>query len=209
MMKIVIGLAGLAAIGSTRTCAQAEVDPDHFDTTNTEPLTQPQTHINAQQTAKLNYGGNFTLPYHLQCNGRNLLPGKYFLALNSDGRTARLTLNRKGQVVRIDGIKQNQNRDQKRNGLIVERSGKLHRLSVIHVAQLDLVLNPAQGREGLADGGSKSIERLPVILNGSRKCRPNFTPSTRRARMRLDVGLTSLIRGEMDLLGLRQPCRTG
>jgi len=134
MMKIVIGLAGLAAIGSTRTCAQAEVDPDHFDTTNTEPLTQPQTHINAQQTAKLNYGGNFTLPYHLQCNGRNLLPGKYFLALNSDGRTARLTLNRKGQVVRIDGIKQNQNRDQKRNGLIVERSGKLHRLSVIHVA---------------------------------------------------------------------------
>jgi hypothetical protein len=161
MMKIVIGLAGLAAIGSTRTCAQAEVDPDHFETTNTESLTQPQTHINAQQTAKLNYGGNFTLPYHLQCNGRNLLPGKYFLALNSDGRTARLTLNRKGQVVRIDGIKQNQNRDQKHDGL--------HRLSVIHVAQLDLVLNPTQGREGLAEGRSKSIERLPVILNGSRK----------------------------------------
>jgi hypothetical protein len=45
-----------------------------------------------------------------------LLPGKYFLALNSDGRTARLTLNRKGQVVRIDGIKQNQNRDQKHDG---------------------------------------------------------------------------------------------
>jgi len=40
-------------------------------------------------------------------------------------------------------------------------------------------------------------------------CRPNFTPSTRRARMRLDVELTSLIRGEMDLLGVRQTCRTG
>ena len=67
-MKIVIGLAGLAAIGGTRTCAQAEVDPDHFETTNTEPLTQPQTHVNTQQTAKLNYGGNFNaaLPFTVQ-----------------------------------------------------------------------------------------------------------------------------------------------
>jgi hypothetical protein len=168
MKKIFIGLAGLAALGSPRAYAQSEIDPDHFEMTNTEPFQQSKTRTDSQ-VAKLHYEGNFTLPYRLQCKGKNLPPGKYSVSLNSDGRTAQVTLYRKGQAVRIEGIKQKKTRNRRRDALIVERRGTTHQLSLIHVAQIDLLFSPTPAVEHPAHGKPRSIERLPLILTDPQK----------------------------------------
>lgn len=71
-----IGLAVFVGLGNPRAYAQAEVDPDHYETRDPEPL--PQSNTNARgQAAKIHYAGNFVLPYRLQCNRSSLSPGKY------------------------------------------------------------------------------------------------------------------------------------
>ena len=95
--RYIIGLTVLTTlVGGSRAHAQFEIDPDHFETTDTPT-----------QAAKTHYVGKFTLPYTVQCDGRSLPSGKYSISLDSDGRIAHVTLLRKGQDFRIQGIAQN------------------------------------------------------------------------------------------------------
>jgi hypothetical protein len=163
-----IGLATLVTVGSQRAYAQFEVDPDHYENRDTEPLPQSKTNVPAQ-AAKIHYEGNFTLPYSLQCNRSRLPPGKYSIAVDSEGRTVRVTLNRRGHSVRIDGVTQRPNQNHSRNALIVERNGAAYQLSLIQVAQLDLVFSPILSFEGPAHGKPKNFQELPLVLADRRK----------------------------------------
>jgi hypothetical protein len=138
--QYLINLAVLVALGVPRAYAQFEIDPDHYETRDPEPLQQSKTRPVAQ-AAKIHYEGNFTLAYPLQCNGQNLPPGKYSVSLDSDERTAQVALNRNSQVLRVQGIPRRQNRHGRPNALLVERNGKTNQLSLIHVAQLDLIFD--------------------------------------------------------------------
>jgi hypothetical protein len=163
-----IGLAALVAVGSQRAYAQFEVDPDHHENRDTEPL--PQSKTNAPgQVAKIHYEGNFVLPYSLQCNRSSLSPGEYSIAVDSEGSTARVTLNRRGHRVRIEGITQRQNQSHRGNVLVVERNGAAHQLSSIQVAQLDLVFSSTLGFRRPADGKPRNLQELPLILADSRR----------------------------------------
>jgi hypothetical protein len=168
LMTYFIGLAMLVAVGSSRAYAQFEVDPDHYETRDAEPL--PQVKTNAPgQAAKIHYEGNFTLPYSLQCNRSSLPPGKYSIAVDSEGRTARVTLNRGGHRVSIEGITRRSNQNHRGNVLVVERNGAGHQLSVIQLAQLDLVFSPTLGFERPANGKPRNLQELPLILTDSRR----------------------------------------
>jgi hypothetical protein len=165
-----IGMAVLITLGSARAYAQFEVDPDHYENRDTEPLPQSRTNVPGQ-IAKVHYEGNFTLPYSVQCNRSSLPPGKYLITVDSEGRTARVTLNRRGHSVRIEGITQEQrpNQNHRGNVLVVERNGAAHQLSQIQVAEVDLVFSPALGFEGPADRKPRNLQELPLILADSRK----------------------------------------
>lgn len=163
-----IGMAVLITLGSARAYAQFEVDPDHYENRDTEPLPQSRTNVPGQ-IAKVHYEGNFTLPYSVQCNRSSLPPGKYSIAVDSEGITARVTLNRRGHSVSIEGVTERQNQNHRANVLVVERNGAAHQLSLIQVAQLDLVFSPALGFERPADGKPRSLQELPLILADSRK----------------------------------------
>jgi hypothetical protein len=160
-----IGLALLIALGSPRAYAQFEVDPDHYDIGQPEPV-QPAKAAPPVQAAKIHYQGNFTLPYTLQCKGRQLPPGHYAVSLDSDGRTAQVALNRKGQAVKIQGIAQRQNHQSMRDALLVQRSKGLYQLSLIHVAQWDLVFDPWLANP--SDGKPRSFERVTLRPADSR-----------------------------------------
>jgi hypothetical protein len=163
-----IGLAVLVTVGSQRAYAQFEVDPDHYENRDTEP--PPQSKTNAPgPVAKIHYEGNFTLPYSLQCNRSSLPPGKYSIAVDSEGRTVHVTLNRRGHSVRIDGVTQRPNQNHSGNALIVERNGTAHQLSLIQVAQVDLVFSSPLGLEGSSDGKPKNFQHLPLVLANTRK----------------------------------------
>lgn len=168
MTTCFIGLIVLIAIGSQRAYAQSDVDPDHYEVRDTEAL--PQSHTNELgQVAKIHYEGNFLLPYSLQCNRTSLPPGKYTIAVDSEGKTARIALSRGGHTMRMEGIRQTQNQNHRRNVVVVERNGATHQLSLIEVAQLDLVFSPVLRLEHPAKGKSRNLQELPLVLADSRK----------------------------------------
>jgi|SRR5580704_6284367 hypothetical protein len=161
-------IAMLVTVGSSRAYAQFEVDPDHYETRATEPLPQSKTKAPGQ-AAKIHYEGNFTLPYSLQCDRSSLPPGKYSISVDSEGRNVRVTLNRGGHRVSIEGITRRSNQNQRGNVLVVERHGAAHQLSLIQVAQLDLVFSPTLGFERPANGKPRDLQELPLILTDSRR----------------------------------------
>jgi hypothetical protein len=112
-----VGLVVFVALGSPRAQAQAEIDPDHYETGDAEPL--PQSKTIAGQVAKISCEGNFLLPSSvLRCNGSSLPPGKYLISVDSGGRTVRITLDRRDPRVSIERITQRQNRNRRRNRAI-------------------------------------------------------------------------------------------
>lgn len=149
----IIGVTVLMMLaGSSKAFAQFEIDPDHYET----PAEVANTH----------YEGKFTLPYTVQCHGRSLPPGKYSVSLDSDGKTGRVTLLRKGQSVKIQGIAQRENRPS-RSAIVVEQSGGTPRLSMIHAAQLDVRFDSEQNPK--LSGPQRKIERLALASTNSRE----------------------------------------
>jgi hypothetical protein len=103
-IKLFVILGGLATVATPRCYGQSEIDPDHFESPNTEPFPQPKTKEgNAAEAGKVRFDGKVTLPYTLICAGRNLLSGRYTVSHRSDGKTGRTTLNQKDQTLEIAG----------------------------------------------------------------------------------------------------------
>lgn len=108
-----IGLAVFITLGNSRAQAQAEIDPDHYETADTESLPQSKMVV-PDQVGKMRCEGNFLLPSSVKCNGTSLPPGRYLISVNSEGRTVRITLNRPD----AQGSTQEQNQNRKRNRAI-------------------------------------------------------------------------------------------
>ena len=97
----VTALTLLMALGGAGAYAQAEIDQDHFDSLNTEPFGQPKSQSQEHATR---YDGNFSLPYAVQCSGRQLAPGKYSVSLRSDGKVGHEVLKSKSQSIEVTSV---------------------------------------------------------------------------------------------------------
>jgi len=163
-----IGLAVFVGLENPRAYAQAEVDPDHYETRDPEPL--PQANTNAPSPVdKIHYAGNFVLPYRLQCNRSSLPPGKYSIAVESEGGTVNVTVSRKGHSTKIEVITKRKRPNHRRSILVVERNGSNHQLSVIQVAQSALLFSPTLGFEHPVDRKRRNIQELLLISADSRR----------------------------------------
>lgn len=147
--------------------AQSEIDPDHFDSPNTEPLSQPKATAGTQ-IGGMRYDGKFTPPYEVECHGRNLRRGKYAFSLLSDGKVSQATLSHKGSTIKIAGIIQTQ-AAKRRNEVVVENNGKWRTLSLIRVSGLDFVFDPHQSADPATDRKSAHAERLSLRLTDFRQ----------------------------------------
>jgi hypothetical protein len=107
----VTALTLLMALGSAGAYAQAEIDQGHFDSPNTEPFDPPKTQSQAHATR---YDGNFSLPYAVQCSGKQLAPGKYSVSLRSDGKVDHGVLKSKSQFIEITSVVHLQGSKQRR-----------------------------------------------------------------------------------------------
>jgi hypothetical protein len=54
--------------------AQAEIDPDHYEITSGEPVSQAGNGVTANRNAG-GFRGDFTLPFNVRCAGFTLPPG--------------------------------------------------------------------------------------------------------------------------------------
>jgi hypothetical protein len=170
VMRLLVVLAGLATLATPRCYGQSDAFPDQFDSPNAEPFPQPKTKEgDAAKTGKVRFDGQVTLPYRLRCAGKRLLPGRYTISLRSDGKTGWATLNQKGQSFEIAGAVRLPADPHTRNILLVECLGKAHRLSAIHVKEMELVFDSDPQVEHTSDGKPRRTEKLLLTRTSSQK----------------------------------------
>jgi hypothetical protein len=94
MMKTTWILAGLllACFWPATTHAQSEIAPDYFESKDMAPVVPAQP-------AKVDFQGNFSLPYQVQCGGNKLTPGQYTLAVKTEGTRKIVMIHREGSDV--------------------------------------------------------------------------------------------------------------
>jgi hypothetical protein len=161
VIKLLVALAGFTALATPGCYGQSDVDPDHFDLPTIAPFPQPKSKEgNARKAEKVRFDGNVTLPYTLTCAGKRLLPGRYAFSLPSEGKTGRAILNQRGQITEIAGVVRRPADPHARNVLVVECSGKAHRLSAAHVKEMELVFDSGPQVEHPSDDKPRRTEEL-------------------------------------------------
>jgi hypothetical protein len=91
------------------------------------------------------------------------------VSLRSGGKTGRATLNQKGQTLEFAGAVRLPADPPARNILLVECLGKAHKLSAIHVKDVELVFDSAPRVEHTFDGKLRRTEKLLLTQTGPRK----------------------------------------
>ncbi|HEY6386633.1 MAG TPA: hypothetical protein VIX91_13225 [Candidatus Acidoferrum sp.] len=163
VIRILSCMLGLFALGASGAYAQSEIDPDHFDSPNTEPFPQRKPYAESK-VAETRFEGRFALPYSVLCSGNRLAPGKYTISLRSDGKAAQAILNGKGQNVGIVGVVHRQAYKRGNNALVVENQGKTRTLSVIEVTELDFIFDASEQIGSSPKNRTRRFERLPLTL---------------------------------------------
>jgi hypothetical protein len=163
-------LTGSVALTAPCAYAQSEIDPDHFESPNTEPFTQPKPDAGSQVT-EIRYEGRLVLPYSLMCSGNRLFPGEYSISLRSDGKVGQAILILKGQAIGIAGIVHRQVHKSGNDAAVVVDQGKIRTLTAIRVAELEFIFDPGNQIDTLSKGKPRRSERLPLTLSAPKKRR--------------------------------------
>ena len=153
-------LAFSVALGGPSVYAQQEIDPDHFDSANTESMPQPKT-VDSKVRA-IWFHGTFSLPYGVLCKGKKLAPGKYSISLRSDGKVGQVTFNQKGQSIEIAGVIQTEVPKQRAEAIVVENNKNGRTLSLVRISGFAFVFDPNHFAASSPNSMSRRIERLPL-----------------------------------------------
>jgi hypothetical protein len=158
----VTALALLMALAGAAAYAQQEIDPDHFDSPSTEPPDQPKS--SRSHGSATRYDGNFSLPYAVQCSGKQLAPGKYSVSLHSDGKVGHGVLKSKSQLIEITSVVHPKGSKRGADVVVVGSKGKVRTLSAIQVAGVNFVLDPIFTVDTSSSSTKKNVETLPLTL---------------------------------------------
>ena len=159
-IAVSVGLFGAVTLGPSGAYAQAEIDPDHFDSPTTEQIPQPRT-ANRKITR---YDRAFSLPYSALCNGKRLAPGKYSIWLRSDGNVGQAALYQKGHAVELAGVVQAKASKHHDEVLVVENNKNGRMISIVRVCGFDFVFDPKHLVDPSPDSRPTRAEKLPLII---------------------------------------------
>jgi hypothetical protein len=157
MLTAALGLACLLPVTAH---AQAEVAPDFYEMTGTELSGAAQTGQVAGKTQPAEFEGKFSLPYEVRCKGMALGPGKYSLAVKSEGvnRTVTIRSNGADMNLRVHVVSQNPARSQ--SAVLLRHAGRARTLEAVYVQQLNAILYFDSTSK--ANGNIGRTERLPI-----------------------------------------------
>jgi hypothetical protein len=165
-MVLVIGLVAVAmAIQPTHCRAQAEIDPDHYDTVDSGPLPQAKPTIAIGQKVG-SFRGKFTLPFDVDYARLTLPSGSYSLSVRSVGKEHIVTLIPKGNRVRIQAIRVRVRTASNVGGasaLVLERTAERRSLSATRLTEAGVTL---ELRDEKAPNISTVTERAPISFKG-------------------------------------------
>jgi len=153
VIALFLGLLGSVMLGPSRAYAEAEIDPDHFDSPNAQPI--------PQLVRVIRYDGTFSLPYSVLCNGKKLAPGRYSISLRFDDQVGRATLNQKNHAIEIARVVQTEAPKQRDQVIVVENNQTGRTLSVVRVSGFDFVFDPKHSADPLDDSPART-KTLPL-----------------------------------------------
>jgi hypothetical protein len=163
LISVVFLTLGLAVPSS----AQSEIDPDHFEMTNVESLSQPAKAIRPSRDAG-DFQGNFTLRFKVECAGQTLEPGDYSVFVDSSGRGDVVTLRPKATAAGIRAHVMSRMAAEGPNALIVRSAGKQRRLEAISLEKPKVMLYLQPERKARNIRNFWRIDLVPVSYSTSR-----------------------------------------
>ena len=131
---------GIACLLPVTAHAQADVSPDHFELLNTETPAAPPALVASTKDAKADFQGKFSLPYHVQCSGKNLKPGEYQLSVKSEGTNRVIAIHGRGANLNIQARVVPANRAESQSAVLVRKSGQSRSLEGVYVEALNAML---------------------------------------------------------------------
>jgi hypothetical protein len=148
---------GIACLLPVTAHAQADVSPDHFELLNTETPAAPPALVASTKDAKADFQGKFSLPYRVQCSGKNLKAGEYQLSVTSEGTNRMIAIHGRGANLNIQARVVPVNRAASQSAVLVRKSGQGRSLEGVYVEALNamLYLQPSPGL-GV-------MERVPIL----------------------------------------------
>ena len=165
-MILGIGLLGVLTMLKPTPCrAQAEVDPDHYDTVENEPVPQGKPTIAVSQKAG-NFRGTFALPFDVDYAGLTLSPGSYSLSVRSVGKKRIVTLAPGGNRIKIQAIQVRVRTGSNVGGasaLVLERARQRLTLTAIRMREGGITLDLQDDK---APNISTVTEYVPICFKG-------------------------------------------
>jgi len=142
-MFLVIGCVLAVMILQGLPClAQADIDPDHYEITNSNPISQPgQSAIGTRNSE--HFRGNFSLPFNVRCAGIILPPGSYSISIRSMEKRSVVRLIPLGNTVPSQSIRltvKSLSSTGGLNALLLEHEGKERTLAGISLKDQGITL---------------------------------------------------------------------
>jgi hypothetical protein len=149
---------GLACLLPAAARAQSDVMPDEFPFSAPETTAvQPVQHADAKQ-AKASFEGKISLPYGVNCAGKNLKPGEYMVSVKSEGSSRVVAIHGHGENVNMQVREVRANRAASHSALLVRKSGEGRRVEAVYVQGLSATLY----LNAKSNGSAAGMERLPI-----------------------------------------------
>jgi hypothetical protein len=139
--------------------AQAEINPDHFESVGTAAALEHKASSNANPSRAY---GSFFLPYDVSCAGATLTRGYYSLSVRQSGRQDVVRLTPVANGVRAQAIEVTATprlSPGAPNGLLVGRVNQRRTLTAIRLGQPGVTLFLQTGK---ATGASMLTELIPM-----------------------------------------------
>jgi hypothetical protein len=140
-----------------RAQADAMPSPEDYPFSAPEPSARTAQPAGEQQ-AKADFQGAVSLPYGVNCAGKDLGPGRYLLSVRSVGSARVVTFLGSGVRVSVHVREMRSNGGESRSALLVRKSGEARRLEGIYVQALNAMLYLDASR----DQAQAAIDRLPI-----------------------------------------------
>ena len=163
-MVLAVGFLGMLVALKPGTCrAQAEIDPDHYETPSADAL---RAHIlkTVPPSAKVSgdsFRGRFVLPCDIRYAGVILERGSYSISIHSLGKQNLVTFipDGSGVKVQIRARVSAESNVQDRSSLVLAHAGKQFRLTEIRLHELRMTLGLEAGQRNNA---SMDMKLIPI-----------------------------------------------
>jgi hypothetical protein len=143
-LALMIGFLGVLPLKPLDCRAQAEIDPDHYDTVDNHPASSVKHPLPRPKEKSRNFVGKFTLPFNVDCAGLILPAGSYHLSIHPVGNRYLVKLGPEGDAASLQAtaVQSPMNSDAEGPSvLVLERSTQKRTLAVIRLKEAQITLD--------------------------------------------------------------------